>query len=368
MRNLSISLGSAIPNLSSKQINETAFPLPPLAEQHRIVAKVDELMALCDRLEEARRIREETRDKITAASLARLTAPDSTPEDFPAHARFAIETLPALTSRPDQIKTLRQTILNLAVRGKLVEQDPADEPMAASLLDAQRTLGPKAKISKPTALIDVELPHGWSANTLSQMCSFENGDRSSNYPSGPDIKAVGIPFFSTKNLKDHRLQFSQLDFITAEKFASLRSGKLQDDDILITLRGSVGKFGVFAAGDGISTGFINAQLLIIRAVSRSSVPYLTLFMRSSFFSDQVAQLSSGSATPQLSAGKLATATVFLPPLAEQRRILTKVDVLMALCDRLEVNLTTADTTRARLLEALLHEALAPSSNIMEAAE
>ena len=169
-------------------------------------------------------------------------------------------------------------------------------------------------------------------------------------------------------MKDHRLQFSHLDYISAEKYASLRSGKLRDGDILITLRGSVGKFGVFKADDEISTGFINAQLLIIRAVNRFTVPYLTLFMRSSFFDEQITQLSSGSATPQLSAGKLATATVFLPPLAEQHRIVAKVDALMTLCDRLEATLSTADTTRTRLLEALLHEALEPTTETMEAAE
>ena len=102
------------------------FPLPPLAEQHRIVAKFGELMALCDRLEAARAEREVTRDKLTAASLACLNAPD--PDTFRDDARFALDALPELTARADQVKELRQTILNLAVRGKLAPQDPNDEP------------------------------------------------------------------------------------------------------------------------------------------------------------------------------------------------------------------------------------------------
>lgn len=102
------------------------FPLPPLAEQHRIVAKVDELMGLCDRLEAARAGREAARDRLAAASFALLNAPD--PETFQAQARFALDALPALTVRPDQNKGLRQTILNLDVRGKLVPQNPNDEP------------------------------------------------------------------------------------------------------------------------------------------------------------------------------------------------------------------------------------------------
>ena len=140
--------------LTSGRIGASPFPLPPLAEQHRIVAKVDELMALCDRLEEARKTREETRDKLTAASLARLTAPDTTPEDFPAHAAFALEALPALTTRPDQIKTLRQTILNLAVRGKLVEQDPADEPAVQLLKRIEEQQRRRLRISEPVGSED----------------------------------------------------------------------------------------------------------------------------------------------------------------------------------------------------------------------
>jgi restriction endonuclease S subunit len=103
--------------LNRGSISNILFPLPPLAEQHRIVAKVDDLMALCNRLEAARGEREARRDRLAAASLARLNAPD--PATFQDDTRFALDTLQALTTRPDQIKHLRQTILNLAVRGYL---------------------------------------------------------------------------------------------------------------------------------------------------------------------------------------------------------------------------------------------------------
>src|SRR5690606_5135719 len=119
--------------LNRESISNILIPLPPLAEQRRSVAKAEELRALLGRPEAARTPREATRDRLTAASLARLTAPETDPAEFPANARFALATLPALTTRPDQIKPLRQTILNLAVRGKLVDQDPTDEP-ASELL------------------------------------------------------------------------------------------------------------------------------------------------------------------------------------------------------------------------------------------
>jgi hypothetical protein len=100
-------------------------------------------MSLCDRLEAARAEREAVRDRLAAASLARLNAPD--PDTFKDDARFAVDTLQALTTRPDQIKHLRQSILNLAVRGKLVPQDPNDEP-ASELL--KRIAKEKARLVK----------------------------------------------------------------------------------------------------------------------------------------------------------------------------------------------------------------------------
>ena len=121
------------------------FPLPPLPEQHRIVAKVDELMALCDRLEAARSGRETTRTRLVTASFARLNSPDPDPDVFQNHATFALEHLTSLTTRPAQISALRQTIFNLAIRGKLIEQDPTDEP-ASDLLANLRTAKAKQRI------------------------------------------------------------------------------------------------------------------------------------------------------------------------------------------------------------------------------
>jgi type I restriction enzyme, S subunit len=114
-----------VQNVKARQLYEAVVPLPPVAEQRRIVAKFHELMALCDILEAARTKRESTRDRLTAASLSRLNVPD--PDTFRDDARFALDALPPLTARSHQVKQLRQTILNLAVRGKLVPQDQDDE-------------------------------------------------------------------------------------------------------------------------------------------------------------------------------------------------------------------------------------------------
>ena len=112
-------------------------------------------MALCNRLDTARMKREMARDRLAAASLVRLNAPDPDPAMFQNHAAFALENLTPLTTRSDQIKTLRQTILNLAIRGKLVAQDPNDEP-ASELL--KRIALEKARLVK-TGEIKTEKKH-----------------------------------------------------------------------------------------------------------------------------------------------------------------------------------------------------------------
>ena len=109
--------GQAYPAINDADFAVLPFPLPPLAEQHRIVAKVDELMGLCDRLEVARAEPRGSTRPIGSCELARLNAPDPEKPSRPTPASSGTR-WPALTMRPDQIKQLRQTILNLAaVRG-----------------------------------------------------------------------------------------------------------------------------------------------------------------------------------------------------------------------------------------------------------
>ena len=171
--------GVGLRHITKGKLQAMLIAVPPLAEQHRIVAKVDKLMALCDGLEEARKAREEVRDRLTSASLARLTAPETTEEDFPAHAAFALNALPALTARPNQIKSFRQTILNLAVRGKLVKQKPADTSAAELIktIDNERDfLLLNGEISKQKPLPPVEpkdipfaVPNGWTWCRLGEL-------------------------------------------------------------------------------------------------------------------------------------------------------------------------------------------------------
>lgn len=228
--------------VSSEYFTSSPFPLPPLAEQHRIVAKVDELMALCDRLEEARKTREESRDKLTAASLARLTALDTTPEDFPAHAAFALEALPALTTRADQIKTLRQTILNLAVRGRLVKQDPTDEPASNLLEKAKEDIAEYGQANgvRPAKVDKIgdfpfDLPSGWAWTRLASIFRVvTDGDHQP-----PPRVDSGVAFLTIGNVSGGTLEFDGCRRVPQEYFDALpRYRTPSAGDLLYTVVGA----------------------------------------------------------------------------------------------------------------------------------
>jgi type I restriction enzyme S subunit len=341
-----------------------------LAEQHRIVAKVDELMALCDRLEEARKTREEVRDKLTAASLARLTAPDISGEEFPTHAAFALEALPALTTRPDQIKTLRQTILNLAVRGKLVAQDPADEP-ASNLTkvakDLQSEEGVKVK-ADPIQPSDVpfKAPSGWLWTRVGTI-AMQTGSGSTPRGGKSAYADEGTPFLRSQNIYDDGLRLDDVVFINDETNKKMKRTQVKAKDLLLNITGgSIGR--CTRVPDEFTGANVSQHVAIVRTAAPGTEDYLHLLVRSPFFQGYVVGEQTGAGRGGLPKNRMDRIPVPLPPLAEQRRILAKVDALMVLCDRMEIGLTADTTTRARLLEALLHDALDPATETLEAAE
>ena len=358
--------GQAYPAINDSDFALLPFPLPPLAEQHRIVAKVDELMALCDRLEAARAQREATRDRLTAASLARLNAPD--PETFQDDARFALDALPALTTRPDQIKQLRQTILNLAVRGKLVPQDPNDEPASQLLKRVTAEIKASAKENevtrpKPEPLAAVDTPNpapvGWAWARLSELFTvITDGDHQP-----PPKSDEGVAFLTIGNVTTGVLDFTDCRFVLPTYFRSLPTYRTPTrGDILYTVVGAT--YGRPALVDTDRPFCVQRHIAILKPAININRHFLMRLMASPLVYDQASLSTTGTAQPTIALGPLRNFVVPLPPFAEQKRIVAKVDELMALCDRLEASLVTSDDTRRRLLDALLAEALAPDESIL----
>ena len=359
---------------STNQVELTAqmalnqiVPLPPLAEQRRIVATVDELMALCDRLETARTEREATRDRLAAASLARLNAPDPDPAVFQNHAGFALDSLSPLTTRPDQIKALRQTILNLAVRGKLVEQDPNDEPASelleriadekARLVKAGKIRKRKSTESASSNELASELPSGWAAARFSDvLIELQTGPFGSSLHQN-DYEIGGTPVINPASMQDGKIVPIEKMAVGENTLERLATFKLRADDIVMGRRGEMGRCVVVTEHE---EGWLcGTGSLILRLPDSLYPKYLAMLIGSPHVREYLGGFAVGATMQNLNQSILLKMSIGFPPLAEQYRMVAKVDELMALCDRLEASLATGDDTRCRLLDTLLYEALEP---------
>jgi type I restriction enzyme S subunit len=363
----SASEGGAQPNISKVKIVWTPFPLPPLPEQKRIVAKVDELMALCDRLAAARAEREATRHRLATSSLARLNRPD--PETFPDDARFLLNALPALTMRPDQIKLLRQTIVNLAVQGKLVPQDPKDEHALKQLERiAKERAGPeeiaKARRNGETDISSLRagaaLPVGWIWTNIDEIAlSMRYGTSTKCAYDVPGVPVLRIPNVSGGVVSLGDIKFGPL---TPSEIRDL--ALITGDLLLIRSNGSLDIVGRSAIVTSEAAGMAFAGYLVRLRLSLSNVnpEYIWLALSSTDVRNQIERpIRSAVGLKNVNLTEFGALTMPLPPLAEQRRIVAKVDELVSLSNQLEVSLTDAAATRRRLLDALLAEALAPAA-------
>ena len=346
-------------------------PVPPFAEQYRIVTKVNELMTLCGQLQSERTEREVARDRMTASIISRLNTPDPDLATFQNHAAFALENLTLLTARPDQIKHLRQTIFNLAIRGKLVPQNPIDEPASALL---ERIALEKARLAKtgeikkdkrhqPTVEDQgkFQIPPSWCwcrLGSLSKVVTSGSRDWAKYYSN------EGAVFVRMGNLSKDNYQL-RLDNIQRVKAPSVGEGtrtRLEAGDLLISITGDVGMLGLIPENFG--EAYINQHTAMVRPMDEMKGRYLPELFRSPFAQEQFNAPQRGIKN----SFRLTDITEFLvplPPLAEQHRIVAKADELMGLCDQLEQRLTTGTDARQRLLDAVLHDALESQVRTLE---
>ncbi len=306
--------------LVMKHINRGPFLnhivlIPPLAEQHRIVAKIEELMALCDRLEETRAAREHTRDRLTKASYARLNASDADASSFRAHARFFVRSLPALTARADQIKQMKRAILDLAMRGKLVERDFPEEPIS------KRPLGEVAII------IAGQSPPGSTYNEA----------------------GLGVPFFQGK------ADFGDLHPV-ARRWCTAPKKMAEMGDILISVRAPVGPTNIAKERCCIGRG--------LSAIRPDETVMLRDFVHWSIRHGEPDLVAKGQGSTFTAIRQKDLKSLLVPvfPLQEQRRIVAKIEELMGLCDQMKASLNVSTGARTRLFSSLLHESLTPNGN------
>jgi type I restriction enzyme, S subunit len=361
--------GTAQPKMNQAKMNSILVALAPEAEQKRIVSKVTELMRLCDELEPQQQAKRKSRVRLNRAILAPLNkAASLTPDEFDQATTRLADNFDTLYDSIDTVSKLRSTILQLAVQGKLVPQDRNDEPSSELLnrinSEKNRLMAKKA-INKPLlnprgSEIRFKLPESWQWVRLNDVFDVRDGTHDT-----PKYVANGFPLVTSKNLYTGVLDLSQVKYISESDHLKIAArSRVEKDDILFAMIGSIGNPIIVET----ETEFSIKNVALFKYYSRelSEPKFLHLFLRSA--AEHIREESAGGVQSFISLGFLRKYPMPLPPLAEQKRIVAKVNQLMSLCDELEAKLRQAEADSEKLMNAAVKFVLDSVRDVSKTAE
>lgn len=236
-----------------------------------------------------------------------------------------------LKTAQQQLKTYRQSVLKYAFEGKLTNK--------------------KVK--------DGELPKGWNIFKIGEVCKTIDGDRGPNYPKKEEFSKEGYCLYlSTKNVREDRFLFEETIFITKEKDEKLRSGKLQKNDVVITTRGTLGNVALYDNKVPFKHIRINSGMLILRIENENlNNYYLMKFITSPVFINQLKNMQTGTAQPQIPANILREIEIPIPPnLEEQHQIVQEIESRLSVADKMEESIAQSLQQAEALRQSILKKA------------
>jgi type I restriction enzyme, S subunit len=349
--------GTAQKGIYLGQLNEMLIAVPPLAEQKRIVAKIDRLMAQCDDLENLGGDRNQKRIIVHAAAINRLLAAQEN-SDFSTAWDFIQQHFSQLYSVKENVAELRKAILQLAVMGKLVPQDPNDQP-ASELLKAieleKQQLVKEGRIKQPKQAsqdspkeVPYKLPGGWEWVRVIDIVDVGTGST----PTKANLEYYNghIPWY-TSSSTNNLIAETPETFITEKALKETNCKVFPAGSLIVALYGQGKTRGQIS--EIVVPGATNQAIaaMVFYETSMEIKRYVKYYFIKIY--DELRSLAEGAAQPNLNVGKIKETLIPLPPFAEQQRIVAKVDRLMALCDRLEQQIDAATDKRTELLNALM---------------
>ena len=281
----SIAIGGAQPFVGLDVFRNTLVPLPPLAEQKRIVAEIERCFALIDQIEQS---------------------------------QSDLQTV---------IKQTQSKILDLAIHGKLVPQDPNDEP-ASELL---KRINPKAEITCDNGHSE-KLPQGWYSATINDVCSIIGGVSYNK----ADIQDTGIRVLRGGNIQSGKVFYCSDDVFIPFSYQNKENQVQYGDIIVVASTGSqtlIGKTG-FVDRD-IPKTQIGAFLRIVRPKQKTLSPYIRLLFQTDAYKDYIRNVAKGSNINNVKNAHLQNYQICLPPLVEQQRIVAKIEELFSVLDNIQ---------------------------------
>ncbi|WP_273993577.1 restriction endonuclease subunit S [Vibrio parahaemolyticus] len=352
------SAGTGQPNVNATALKQLLFIVPPFNQQKRIVAKVDELMALCDQLEQQTEASIEAHQVLVTTLLDTLTNSADADELMQNWTRIS-EHFDTLFTTEESIDQLKQTILQLAVMGKLVSQDPNDEP-ASELLkriaEEKAQLVKEKKIKKQKALPPIsedekpfELPSGWEWCYLQDLFSVvTDGDHQA-----PPKSDEGTPFLVIGNLNTGHIQFEGCNYVPAQYFDKLDwTRQPSKGDLLYTVTGSYG-IPILVTED--VPFCVQRHVAILNSTADTPVEYIQYVLRSKYSFDFATSVATGIAQKTVPLTGLRKMPIPLPPLKERSEILQMIATLIGVCEQLKVSIRDSQTNQLHLTDAIVEQ-------------
>lgn len=345
--------GMNLPRMGTDKARLAALPLAPENEQKRIVAKVDELMALCDQLESQTEASIEAHQTLVKTLLETLTnAKDA--DELNESWQCISEHFDELFTTEDSIDQLKQAILQLAVMGKLVKQDPNDEP-ASKLLEriakekAQLIKDKKfQKTSKLKPKVESILyPNNWVEVQIGEVCPsiVPNRDKPKSFTG--NIPWVTLPAFPKNSWY---LRKDDVEFGMSEKEVQEYSARIIPTNSV--LMSCVGRFGLTAINrEPVSS---NQQVHGFVVLEGLLPEYLSIAIRVA--GEKLYSVATSTTIAYLNKTNCESIQFGLPPFPEQQRVVSKVNELMGICDTLKSLLKDEQTTQLQLSDAIVEQA------------
>lgn len=346
-------VGMAIEGLSKKVLEQFELPIPPLAEQQRIVAKVDELIALCDQLEQRTEASLDAHQLLVDTLLESLTTAKDASELSENWARLS-EHFDTLITTDYAVEQLKQIILRLAVMGKLAPQDPTDVPaseLVKCIAAEKEQLVRDKKIKKQNTLPEItdgekpfSLPSGWEWKRFGDVLINRDAERIPLSADDRRTRQGEFEYYGASGVIDSidDYLFDTPLLLIGEDGANLIS---RSTPIAFIAKGKYWVNNHAHVLDGITYELLEYVCMHINAISL--LPYIT-----------------GTAQPKMNQAKMNRILLALPPAEEQVRIIKKVSELLSLCEKLKINLSHAQTTQLHLADAVVYDLMGePVKNI-----
>lgn len=349
---------TTINQITQHDLKNTIIPLPPLEEQKRIVEKIDQLMLLCDKLEAERNRKDQLQLQINLVAINNLIKA-SNENSFTGVWNFITREFDTLYTVKKNVTDLKNLVLELAIRGKLVKQNKDQSAKVEyKFIEYEKSTIKESKSGSKLKECNIsendvpfELPENWIWVRLGNICS-KIGSGSTPRGGKNVYQREGVKFIRSQNVYNSGLIFENVAFIDNDTHAKMINTKVVSNDILLNITGgSIGRASLVP--DDFDEANVSQHVTIIRLLNGIDNRFIHQFILSPYFQEKIMQVQTGANREGLAKKNMELMLVPLPPYEEQKKISKRVKDLFDMCNRLDELIEQSSNKQSQILNAVL---------------